>query len=100
MPSRSKEQFVRPRAEERRRSLPHRAFHYEAYPLKSGAYWAIGVLLTETSTPSPRCSAIRPKNPSNAVDQNSDGTTYFVFGGAHHRPFYSGSGVIYEVVAK
>jgi hypothetical protein len=26
--------------------------------------------------------------------------TYFVFGGAYYRPFYSGSSVIYEVVAK
>ena len=38
--------------------------------------------------------------PSGAVDQNIDGTTYFVFGGAYYRPFYSGSSVIYQVVAK
>jgi len=38
--------------------------------------------------------------PSGAVDQNIHGTTYFVFGGAYYRPFYSGSSVIYEVVAK
>jgi hypothetical protein len=38
--------------------------------------------------------------PSGAVDQNIKGTTYFVFGDAYYRPFYSGSSVIYEVVAK
>ena len=38
--------------------------------------------------------------PSGAVDQNINGTTYFAFGGAYYRPFYSGSSVIYEVVAK
>ena len=38
--------------------------------------------------------------PSGAVDQNIGGTAYFVFGGAYYRPFYSGSSVIYEVVAK
>jgi hypothetical protein len=38
--------------------------------------------------------------PSGAVDQNINGTTYFVFGGAYYRPFYSGSSGIYEVVAK
>ena len=38
--------------------------------------------------------------PGGAVDQNIKGTTYFVFGGAYYRPFYSGSSVIYEVVAK
>jgi hypothetical protein len=34
------------------------------------------------------------------VDQNIKGTTYFAYGGAYYRPFYSGSSVIYEVVAK
>ena len=38
--------------------------------------------------------------PSGAVDQNINGTAYFTFGGAYYRPFYSGSSVIYEVVAK
>ena len=38
--------------------------------------------------------------PNGAVDQNVNGTTYFTFGGAFYRPFYSGSSVIYEVVAK
>jgi hypothetical protein len=38
--------------------------------------------------------------PNGAVDQNIKGQTYFVFGGAYYRPFYSGSSVIYEVVAK
>jgi hypothetical protein len=38
--------------------------------------------------------------PDGAVDQNIKGTTYFTFGGAFYRPFYSGSSVIYEVVAK
>jgi hypothetical protein len=38
--------------------------------------------------------------PNGAVDQNIHGTTYFTFGGAYYRPFYSGSSVIYEVVAK
>jgi hypothetical protein len=38
--------------------------------------------------------------PSGAVDQNIAGGTYFTFGGAYYRPFYSGSTVIYEVVAK
>ena len=38
--------------------------------------------------------------PSGAVDHNIHGTTYFVFDGAYYRPFYSGSSVIYEVVAK
>jgi hypothetical protein len=34
------------------------------------------------------------------VDENIKGTTYFTFGGAYYQPFYSGSSVIYEVVAK
>jgi hypothetical protein len=38
--------------------------------------------------------------PSGAVDQHINGTTYFTFGGAWYRPFYSGSSVIYQVVAK
>ena len=38
--------------------------------------------------------------PSGAVDQNMGGVSYFTFGGAYYRPFYSGSTVIYEVVAK
>jgi hypothetical protein len=38
--------------------------------------------------------------PNGAVGQNIKGTTYFVFGGAYYHPFYSGSSVIYEVVAK
>jgi len=38
--------------------------------------------------------------PNGAVDQNIKGTTYFTFGGPYYRPFYSGSSVIYEVVAK
>jgi hypothetical protein len=38
--------------------------------------------------------------PSGAVDQNIDGATYFTYGGAYYRPFYSGSTVIYMVVAK
>jgi hypothetical protein len=38
--------------------------------------------------------------PSGAVDQNINGETYFSYGGAYYRPFYSGSSVIYEVVAK
>jgi hypothetical protein len=38
--------------------------------------------------------------PNGAVDQNIKGQTYFVFGGAYYRPFYSGSSVIYEVVVK
>ena len=37
---------------------------------------------------------------SGAVDQNINGTTYFIFGSAYYRPFYSGSSVIYQVVAK
>ncbi len=37
--------------------------------------------------------------PSGATDQNIKGTTYFAYGGAYYRPFYSGSTVIYEVVA-
>lgn len=36
--------------------------------------------------------------PSGAVNQNINGTTYFVFGGDYYRPF--GSSVIYQVVAK
>lgn len=38
--------------------------------------------------------------PNGAVNENIGGTTYFTFGGAFYRPFYSGSSVIYEVVAK
>jgi hypothetical protein len=38
--------------------------------------------------------------PNGAVDQNVKGVTYFTFGGAWYRPFYSGSSVIYLVVAK
>jgi hypothetical protein len=38
--------------------------------------------------------------PNGALTENIKGTTYFAFGGAYYRPFYSGSSVIYEVVAK
>jgi hypothetical protein len=38
--------------------------------------------------------------PSGVVDQNINGTVYYTFGGAYYQPFYSGSSVIYEVVAK
>jgi hypothetical protein len=38
--------------------------------------------------------------PNGAVAENVRGTVYFQFGGAYYRPFYSGSSVIYEVVAK
>jgi hypothetical protein len=48
----------------------------------------------------PRIGSSVTTLPSGAVDQNINGTTYFVFGGAYYRPFYSGSSVIYEVVAK
>ena len=37
--------------------------------------------------------------PNGAVDQDVNGVTYFAYGGAYYRPFYSGSSVIYEVVA-
>ena len=42
----------------------------------------------------------RDQLPDGAVDQNIKGATYFTFGGAYFQPFYSGSSVIYEVVAK
>ena len=35
-----------------------------------------------------------------AEAENVKGVAYFHFGGAYYRPFYSGSSVIYEVVAK
>jgi hypothetical protein len=38
--------------------------------------------------------------PNGAVNENIKGTTYFAFGDAYYRPFYSGSSVIYQVVAK
>jgi len=38
--------------------------------------------------------------PNGAVSENVKGTAYFQFGDAYYRPFYSGSSVIYEVVAK
>ena len=38
--------------------------------------------------------------PSGAVPENVKGTTYFRYGNAYYQPFYSGSSVIYEVVAK
>jgi hypothetical protein len=38
--------------------------------------------------------------PNGAVNENIKGQTYFTFGGAYFRPFYSGSSVIYQVVAK
>ena len=38
--------------------------------------------------------------PSGAVDQNINGVSYFAYGGAYYRPYYSGSSVFYEVVAK
>ena len=37
--------------------------------------------------------------PNGAVDQNVNGVTYFDYGGAYYRPYYSGSSVFYEVVA-
>jgi Family of unknown function (DUF6515) len=38
--------------------------------------------------------------PNGAVNENIKSQTYFVYGGAYYRPFYSGSSVAYEVVAK
>ena len=38
--------------------------------------------------------------PNGAVSETIKGTAYFRFGDAYYRPFYSGSTVIYEVVAK
>jgi hypothetical protein len=38
--------------------------------------------------------------PNGAVTDTVNGVTYFHFGAAYYRPFYSGSSVIYEVVAK
>ena len=38
--------------------------------------------------------------PNGAQAETIKGTAYFEFGGAYYRPFYSGSSVIYEVVAK
>jgi hypothetical protein len=38
--------------------------------------------------------------PNGAVSENIKGEAYFRFGNAYYRPFYSGSSVIYEVVAK
>jgi hypothetical protein len=38
--------------------------------------------------------------PDGAVAENIKDTAYFRFGDAYYRPFYSGSSVIYEVVAK
>jgi hypothetical protein len=38
--------------------------------------------------------------PNGAVSETINGTAYFRFGNAYYRPFYSGSSVIYEVVAK
>jgi len=38
--------------------------------------------------------------PGGAVTKNIKGVTYFHFGAAYYRPFYNGSSVIYEVVAK
>jgi hypothetical protein len=38
--------------------------------------------------------------PNGAVTDTVNGVTYFHFGAACYRPFYSGSSVIYEVVAK
>jgi hypothetical protein len=36
--------------------------------------------------------------PSGAVSTHIGSRTYFTYGGAYYRPFYSGSSVIYEVV--
>jgi hypothetical protein len=38
--------------------------------------------------------------PSGSVAQIINGATYLAFGGANYRPFYSGSSVIYQVVAR
>ena len=38
--------------------------------------------------------------PSGAVNQTIGGNNYYTFGGAYYEPFYNGSSVIYQVVAK
>lgn len=38
--------------------------------------------------------------PDGAVNENVGGVTYFAYGDAYYRPFYSGSSVFYEVVPK
>jgi hypothetical protein len=37
--------------------------------------------------------------PNGAVTQTVNGVTYYSFGGAYYRPYYSGSSVFYEVVS-
>ena len=37
--------------------------------------------------------------PNGAVARTVNGVTYYSFGGAYYRPYYSGSSVFYEVVA-
>ena len=37
--------------------------------------------------------------PDGATSETVDGVAYFVFAGTYYRPFYSGSNVIYMVVA-
>jgi Family of unknown function (DUF6515) len=37
--------------------------------------------------------------PNGAVAQTVNGVTYYAYGGAYYRPYYSGSSVFYEVVS-
>jgi hypothetical protein len=48
----------------------------------------------------PRLAQVDLSLRDGAVGRNIKGTTYFVFGGAYYRQFYSGSTVIHNVVAK
>jgi hypothetical protein len=49
---------------------------------------------------SPPVGATTCTLPDGAVNENIGGVTYFTYGGAYYRPYYSGSSVFYEVVPK
>jgi hypothetical protein len=49
---------------------------------------------------SPPIGATTATLPSGAVSQAVNGATYFSYGGAYYRPYYGGSGVSYQVVAR
>jgi hypothetical protein len=56
-------------------------------------------VLCEGPQQAPPIGATTSTLPSGAVSQTVNGVTYYSFGGAYYRPYYSGSSVFYEVVA-
>jgi len=67
-----------------------------AYHNCSGAYYQ--QVSDGYKVVNPPVGAIIPSLPEGANEVVVSGTKYYVYGGAYHRPYYSGGSVIYQIV--